>query len=102
VALQLHNHSAISLDVGPSRPRTFAMTQETESLEQRITDYLRQHPQAGDTLEGIARWWLLRQQVHDSLRSVERALEGLKLEGLVKERRTPGGQRLYFFSGDQR
>ena len=23
-----------------------------------ITAYLAQHPQAGDTLEGIARWWL--------------------------------------------
>lgn len=77
------------------------MTQENELLEQRITDYLRQQPRAGDTLEGITRWWLLRQQVRDSLRSVERALEGLKLEGVVEERRAPGGQRLYFFSGDK-
>jgi len=30
---------------------------------QEILEYLRKHPEASDTLEGIAEWWLLNQRI---------------------------------------
>ncbi len=61
-----------------------------------IMKYLETNPQAGDTLEGIARWWLLQQQVSDSVSAVHKALEQLKTKGFVEERKSPSGQTVYF------
>lgn len=64
-------------------------------MAKQILNYLEEHPQASDTLEGITRWWILQQQVSESVMVVHRALELLKEEGYVLERKTPDGQTLY-------
>jgi Fe2+ or Zn2+ uptake regulation protein len=70
------------------------MVKETPVTTQ-ILKYLEANPQAGDTLEGIARWWLLQQQVNDSVNAIHQALEQLKTKGFVEERKAPNGQTIY-------
>lgn len=72
------------------------MTQGTLVL--RISEYLHKHKQAGDTLEGVARWWMMNQQVNDSLTEVQQALQQLKAQGVVTARKGPDGRTLYFIN----
>ena len=72
------------------------MTQKTLVL--RIVEYLRKHKHAGDTLEGVTRWWMMNQQVNDSLTEVHEALEQLNAQGLVAVRKGPDGRSLYFIN----
>jgi hypothetical protein len=64
-------------------------------LELRILDYLRTHQQAGDTLEGIAEWWLASQRIDESVVRVKRSLDNLTSKGVVRERQLPDGESVY-------
>ena len=64
-------------------------------LEMRILDYLQTHQQAGDTLEGIASWWLASERIDESVVRVKRSLDNLKSKGAVRERKLPDGKSLY-------
>jgi Fe2+ or Zn2+ uptake regulation protein len=64
-------------------------------IARRISKYLREHPQAGDTLEGIVTWWLLQQRVTESTEAVLRVLKQLKAQGIVCERKSLGNRTLY-------
>ncbi len=39
--------------------------------------YLQEHPNAADSIEGIARWWVQRQRYADALEAVQLALDYL-------------------------
>jgi hypothetical protein len=67
----------------------------SHDLDHYILDYLRRHPRGGDSLEGIARWWMLRQQVSETVSAVRRELERLAAAGQVRVRRGADGQILY-------
>lgn len=53
-------------------------------LSSLILRYLLRHPQARDSVEGIAQWWLLAQRVEDEVENVKEALDLLIREGLVE------------------
>ncbi len=72
------------------------MMADDNEIVQRILEYLREHPQAGDTLEGIAKWWLMCQQLSDRVVSVQRSLEVLKAQGVILEHKRPDGRSFYF------
>jgi DNA-binding transcriptional ArsR family regulator len=55
-----------------------------------VIAYLREHPRAMDSLEGIAQWWLLRQRVRVSVQLVSRALADLEESGLIERIREDG------------
>ena len=55
-----------------------------------ILKYIRDHPGAKDTLEGIALWWLKGTSGERSPAEVERAVAHLLAKRLVVERRRPG------------
>lgn len=62
----------------------------TNEKEQRelchyILAYLADNPDAGDTLDGIVEWWLLRQRVRFETRNVSEAVARLVSEGLIEE-----------------
>lgn len=63
--------------------------------EQQILGYLKGHGLAGDTVEGIAKWWLMRHRVEESVLLIKRTLEVLKTKGIILERRLPDGNCLY-------
>jgi hypothetical protein len=58
--------------------------QENEVVK-RILRYFVRNPNAADSLEGIARWRLLEEQIHHSLQETEIALTWLVEQGFLDE-----------------
>ncbi len=57
--------------------------EEVVAVAREIENYLAVHPRAADSLEGITRWWLMRQRIHYELDLVEAALRHLCRKGVV-------------------
>jgi hypothetical protein len=58
-----------------------------EETTREILRYLLSNPDAEDTLEGIARWWLERSRIERTVREVRESLEILLKCGLVETSR---------------
>jgi DNA-binding transcriptional regulator PaaX len=72
------------------------MNERSQSrLAQSILDYLRKHPEAQDTLAGIAEWWLPALGIENRLASVKDAVDELVCEGLLSEHRGKDTQISY-------
>lgn len=54
-------------------------------ISQEILEYLRKHPDASDTLEGITEWWLLNQRISYEMKRVKAAVSNLVEKGWVVE-----------------
>ncbi|MGQ0648557.1 MAG: hypothetical protein ACT4P7_13410 [Gemmatimonadaceae bacterium] len=54
-------------------------------LRELVLGYLDDHPTAMDTLDGIAEWWILRQQIEIEVRRVSAVLATLVHEGVLEE-----------------
>ncbi len=70
-------------------------------LRDEILKYLRAHPRAADTVEGIANWWLPRQRYEEDIQKVEQALDELSERGLVAKTTLADGTILYEHVGQQ-
>jgi hypothetical protein len=55
-----------------------------------VLGYLEDHPTAMDTLDGIAEWWILRQQIDIEVRRISRVLESLVSEGTLERHEQDG------------
>ena len=60
-----------------------------------IRRYLNEHPNAADTVEGIARWWLSGSSGNELLADVERAVDLLVLQGEVVRQTRRDGTVIY-------
>ncbi len=70
----------------PADVRSHANTsQEDAHVRALLLSYLDDHPTAMDTLDGIAEWWLLRQQIEIEVRRVSLALGALVNDGVLEE-----------------
>ena len=69
-----------------------------EEMAESILGYLSEHPQAMDTAEGIAQWWIMRQQVRVNVTTLTQVLHQLAEKGLVEEI-GEGEQRRYRLKG---
>ena len=65
------------------------------ALWQELVQYWVQHPEAQDTLEGIAEWWLLEHRIQQATADLKAALQGLVREGFVSEHLQPDGRVSY-------
>lgn len=74
---------------------------DVDALAAEILRYLHAHRSAADTSEGIARWWIKRQRLEDTLVRVESALDRLVADSLVEPRQTSTGQTLYLLRQDR-
>jgi hypothetical protein len=61
-----------------------------DDIALRILSYLAANPEANDTPEGIAQWWLLDREIRDQTEAVERALAELADAGWLIVRGNPG------------
>ena len=61
------------------------MIEEKGQIAYQILEYLVDHPEAQDTLEGIVEWWLLERTIKSQTLSVREALGMLVAERLVIE-----------------
>jgi hypothetical protein len=69
-------------------------TEGDTQLRALVLGYLDDHPTAMDTLDGIAEWWVLRQQIEIEVRRVSRVLGTLVRDGVLEEHEQ-GGIRFY-------
>lgn len=60
-----------------------------------ILSYLTEHPDAGDTFDGIMEWWLLEQRIRFEMRNVFDAVARLLAEGLILEHVGPDSRVTY-------
>jgi hypothetical protein len=65
-----------------------------EQVAESILAYLAEHPQAMDSVEGIAQWWIMRQQIRVNVTKLMQVLGELTERGLVEEL-GEGEQRRY-------
>lgn len=72
-------------------------TTDISTIERQLLDYLAEHPNAEDTLEGIAEWWLLEWRIRNYVPKVREALESLVEKGKVETRKV-GRKTLYRLS----
>ena len=66
-----------------------------DRIATQILFYLKKHPEAKDTLEGITEWWLEKQWIEESVESVARGLSQLCARGLVREEKVFGKNSFY-------
>lgn len=71
------------------------MSAKKEKLARRVLSYLEKNPEAGDTLEGIATWWLEQQRIDQVVEEVAEALEYLIQKGVVRIHKTQSGTAIY-------
>lgn len=64
-------------------------------IARAISRYLASRPDACDTVEGIAHWWLLRQRYEDALPRVAQALDFLVTTGEVTKLQGVGDVVMY-------
>lgn len=57
---------------------------DRDALCDAILGYLKEHPNAMDTLTGIVDWWLPRHRVHMLTERVAEALETLEARGQIE------------------
>ncbi len=60
-----------------------------------ILNYLHKNPDAGDTLEGITRWWLESESISISVNDVESAVESLVERGIVSRKEIGNSNFVY-------
>jgi hypothetical protein len=72
------------------------------NVVEEILSYLRNHPNAADTLDGILNWWLPRQRYETEQQRIEQALEYLVTQGLVSKKVLSDGTILYLRNEDDR
>jgi hypothetical protein len=61
----------------------------------QILRYLKTYPNAQDTVEGIAEWWLLEERIRYMITEVKQALAELVARGMVLERTGRDGRAHY-------
>ena len=68
---------------------------QAEQVAEEILDYLREHPEAADTLDGVLQWWLIRRRYLRGLDQVQRALDLLEENGLIDQQTNPDRSVVY-------
>jgi hypothetical protein len=66
-----------------------------ERLARAIARYVDAHPNASDTLEGVARWWVAADAEQAPLDALQRALDALTDREVLTRRVLPDGRRVY-------
>ena len=65
-----------------------------ENIAKDLSEHFFNNPEAGDTVEGIADWWVARQRRSNAISLIQKALEFLIDEGVVRKR-SYGNREIY-------
>jgi hypothetical protein len=85
----------LKLNISINRTK-ISTSEEFSALAREIMKYLNRRTAAGDTLVGIARWWLPRQRIEVVTEEVKAALDELIRRQLVVPVECPGGHLWYW------
>jgi hypothetical protein len=69
--------------------------EQQREIRRYILAHLSDNPDAGDTFDGIAEWWLLSQQIKFETRNVSEAVARLVFEGLIEEYEGSDSRKMY-------
>jgi hypothetical protein len=72
-----------------------AAAEDDGEIERSLLAYLRSHPRAADTLDGIVNWWLPLQRYETARLRIECALEKLVVDGTLQRDLLQDGVALY-------
>lgn len=73
-----------------------------KDISQEILEYLFNHPDASDTLEGITEWWLLSQRIRYEMKRVKAAISKLTQDGWLIEIRQKNSTARYRLNPNKR
>jgi hypothetical protein len=65
---------------------------DVRTVAAAIVDYLQRHPDAADTVAGVAQWWVGRHHADDA---VARAMTRLVKGGVVEKHTLPDGTTVF-------
>ena len=68
-------------------------------LADTIRQYLINHPNSADTLEGVVNWWLVRQRYENAMSKVSQALELMVKQGELIKIQHQGSHPIYKVKG---
>jgi len=68
---------------------------KNEDIARMILNYLHKNPDAGDTLEGISKWWVYFVKIENTVEVISEVLEELIGRGLVKKVTICNGMSVY-------
>jgi Fe2+ or Zn2+ uptake regulation protein len=68
-------------------------------LRREVIEYLRAHPEAADTVDGILDWWIPSQRNENAKNEIQLVLHELVQQGLIEEVVLGNGNRLYRLPG---
>jgi len=68
---------------------------DVQQIADEIECYLKNHPNAADTVEGITKWWLLGQGIEESSLIVHQALDYLISKSVIKCNANSCGNKVY-------
>jgi hypothetical protein len=71
------------------------MDEKREKISEMILSYLQRYPDAGDTLEGIMRWWIGFENIESSVQDVVDVLENLIQEREISVHNIVDGTTFY-------
>lgn len=74
------------------------LTEKEQQIAQLLLDYMKKHPDAKHTAEGIARWWILQQLFEEEIALIENVLDYLTQKGILKEAILKDDQKYYKIS----
>ena len=66
-----------------------------EEISKQILSYLEKNPDAGDTLEGITKWWLESERVDQAVDDIAEALNLLLEKGAVIKTKCKKGSSIF-------
>jgi len=85
-----------------SVPRNLSQWSKLPKLAAQILRYLREHPGAQDTLEGIMVWWVSERAIKRWLPQVRKSLAALVASGCVEKHTAANGRVFYRLCRSQR
>lgn len=85
-----HSGSGRNLAETPAVARKAKKPPPTPEIVKKVLEYFLRHPQAADTLEGVARWRLPSQVIERTVDETNEAIQWLVQRGLLREHREPG------------
>jgi Flp pilus assembly pilin Flp len=78
-----------------------SLSPENRQVMQEILGYIAKHPDAGDTFQNIAEWWIPFERLLASWKALEEVLAYLTARGVMTETVLPGGEKFYKANPDQ-
>ena len=68
---------------------------DKDELKKMIISYLSKRPDSGDTIEGILKWWILKELIDIRVEEVAEVVAVLVREGVLVEREIGGRRKFY-------